>query len=454
VEPDAPVFDTTEEAILSPSRPERRPRLTLAFQAERPLEPPSTRVLSEAKVHTLRRALVPAPFGTSGSEIAIFDRFVSAPHATLHREQGRFWLRDERSKNGTFVDGRRIETCDLADGARIQIGGSFLVFRASEGAVGEQPFGEFATRCPGYAAHLRELGRVAPTDNAVLLRGETGTGKEVLARAVHRLSGRSGPFQAINCAALAPSVAQSELFGYRKGAFTGAAEDRPGLIRSADGGTLFLDEIGDLTEANQGLFLRVLQERELTPLGATRPIPAKFRLVSATHRALESMVEKGTFRADLFARIRGFTLRLLPLRERPEDVGALIAALLRRHAGARAEEVRFSLAAAKALFLHAWPLNVRELENALATALSLSFDGYLDEEHFPEAITDIPAPPPPPAELTAEEKQKRAELIEVLCRLHGNVAAAARELGVHRTQIYRWIRRYQITREEIFPASV
>jgi transcriptional regulator with PAS, ATPase and Fis domain len=285
---------------------------------------------------------------------------------------------------------------------------------------------------------------MARTSLPVVLRGESGTGKEVLARAVHRLSGRSGAFQAVNCAALAQSLAESELFGYRKGAFSGATEDRPGLIRSAQGGTLFLDEIGDLPLPLQGHFLRVLQESEVTPVGATRAVPVDFRLVAATHRDLEKMAAAGTFRADLLARIGGFTLELPPLRDRKEDLGMLIAALLHRHAGAAAEHVRFSLAAARALVHHDFRLNVRELEKALAVAVTLSEEGRIDVAHLPSGMPAKSDTAPPPQTLSPHAGARREQLIELLRTHKGNIAEVGRAVGKARMQIHRWMKRYGI----------
>jgi transcriptional regulator with PAS, ATPase and Fis domain len=260
---------------------------------------------------------------------------------------------------------------------------------------------------------------------------------------VHRLSRRPGRFQPINCAALAPSLLESELFGYRKGAFSGATEDRPGLVRSADKGTLFLDEIGDLPPPAQGVLLRVLQESEVLPVGDTRPVPVDFRLVVATHRPLEEMAAAGRFRHDLLARLAGFTLNVPPLRERREDLGALIAVLVNRHTPDRG--LRFSAAAARALFLHAWQLNVRELEKTLALGIALAPEGVIDLPHLPEHVRSASASKPASvAPLGEEELRRREELVLLLREHRGNVTAVAKVLGKARVQVQRWMRRYGI----------
>jgi transcriptional regulator with PAS, ATPase and Fis domain len=372
------------------------------------------------------------------------DKFLSSSHASLQRIFGRWLLEDAGSRNGTFVDGARVEKLDLKDGTVFEIGHSFFLFRAAAlEEPAQQPLESTGSLHPAYAAQLRALERAAGSGLPVVLRGETGTGKEVLARRVHELSRRPGAFQAINCAALAPTLLESELFGYRKGAFSGALEDRPGLVRSADKGTLFLDEIGDLPLPAQGAFLRVLQESEVLPVGGTRPVPVDFRLVVATHRDLEAMAEAGGFRKDLIARMSGFSLWLPPLRERKEDLGLLIGALLRRHAPGR--ELKFTAAAGRALLRHDWPLNVRELEKTLLVALALAPDRTIDLVHLPEPMRTAAAAEPPlvPA-LAPDEAQRREELLTLLREHHGNVTAVAKVLGKARVQVQRWMRRYGI----------
>jgi transcriptional regulator of acetoin/glycerol metabolism len=440
----APLDVTADDLGTQAEGLDRAASITLAFQAERPLDAPLRfplpgidAVLFSRGGDTVRAERVEKDAETQ-LRVEVPDRFLSSAHASVQRVFGRWLLEDKGSRNGTFVAGARVDHAELRDGAVFEIGHSFLVFRASAGA---QPDGVDSLQ-PDFAAQLLALARAAPTALPLVLRGESGTGKEVLARRAHALSGRSGAFQAINCAALSPALVESELFGYRKGAFSGATEDRPGLVRSADGGTLFLDEIGDLPLPAQGALLRVLQESEVLPVGGTRPVPVDFRLIVATHRDLEQMAAQGAFRHDLLARLGGFTVRLPPLRERREDLGALIAALLLRHAPGRA--LTFSHAAARALFLHGWPLNIRELERTLLLALALAPGGTIDLPHLPEALRTAPAVPPPAPDLPPEEAQRRDELVALLREHRGNVTAVARAMGKARVQVQRWVRRYRI----------
>jgi transcriptional regulator with PAS, ATPase and Fis domain len=245
----------------------------------------------------------------------------------------------------------------------------------------------------------------------------------------------------VNCGAIPQNLVESELFGHRKGAFSGADRDHPGLVRASDRGTLFLDEIGDLPPAAQAAFLRVIQEGEVVPVGGTRPERLDLRVVAATHRDLEEMVRAGTFRRDLLARLSGVTLELPTLRDRPEDVPLLIATLLRKLAPER-PDLKLAPEAARLLLEHHWPLNVRELEQALAGALALSGVGTIEREHLPAALRDPPAEAGP--ELTEEELRHRDQLIALLRQHRGNLSAVARVVGKGRTQVVRWVGRYRL----------
>jgi transcriptional regulator with GAF, ATPase, and Fis domain len=310
------------------------------------------------------------------------------------------------------------------------------------------------------AARFEQLKAIAASRVPVLVKGETGTGKELVASGLHVLSARPGAFQAVNCGALPATLVESELFGFRKGAFTSATEDRPGLIRAADRGTLFLDEIGDLPLPAQAALLRVLQEREVVPVGATRPVPVDFRLVTATHRDLDELVAKDRFRADLLARISGFALELPPLRERREDIGLIAARLLTRESGERAAGLAFTAEAVRVLLRYGWPLNIRELERCLQAAVVLAGSDTMDTAHFAPAVLasqGMPRRPDPAprasAELLSEEDVKRCQDISAALKAaKGNVTAAALALGKHRMQLYRWLRRYGIDPKTYRPA--
>jgi DNA-binding NtrC family response regulator len=434
-----------ESQVRKPGHPDSA-RVTVALQLERPHDAPLCVSLRGVQAVWLSRGKGPlaAERVRAGSEthlrIEIPDRYLSNNHASLQRILGNWLLEDKGSRNGTYIGEEKVSRSELQEGTVFQIGHTFCVFRAS--APDDLEAGAESLQ-PAFASQLRALARAAPTTLPIVLRGETGTGKEVLAKRVHQLSGRAGAFQAINCAAIAPGLVESELFGYRKGAFSGALEDRPGLIRSADKGTLFLDEIGDLPLPAQGALLRVLEESEVMPVGGTKALPVDFRLVVATHRDLEQMAQKTSFRPDLLARLTGFTVLLPPLRERFEDLGTLVSALLARHAPGG--ELRFTQAAGRALFRHPWPLNVRELEKALALAAALSPDGTIDLPHLPPAVREAKATPQDaPAELQPADQERRDELLGLLREHHGNVTAVAKVMGKARVQVQRWMRRYNI----------
>src|SRR5260370_34746266 len=323
---------------------------------------------------------------------------MSSSHAELRRAGEDWTLQDVGSKNGTFVNGHYCESvAALRDGDLIELGHTFFIFReaisTSDGSPRSLDSGELqpmaaalATLVPKLGEQFAKLEAIAPSPVSVVIHGESGTGKELVAHAIHKLSRRPGALVAVNCAALPQTLVESELFGYRKGAFSGATEDRTGLIRSADQGTLFLDEIGDLPASAQAVFLRVLQESEVVPLGATRPVKVDIRVLAATHRDLEALVGENRFRADLLARIAGFTLSLPTLRERREDLVLLFGTLLRRHFSNRAERVSFSSEAARAMLLYDCPLNVRYLEKCLTAAVVLPQFGTREEAHFPAPV--------------------------------------------------------------------
>ncbi|WP_433926127.1 sigma 54-interacting transcriptional regulator [Sorangium cellulosum] len=443
---------------------EPRPFLFLVLQCQRPLDPCAR--LSLDGVDEVRFGRGPVRSierrtegGRALLDVRLEDGWVSSRHARITRDGGRLRLEDLGSRNGTFVNGVPRQSAQLAEGDLIELGHTFFLFRevaapdedAGDAAPG-QPLG-LATFAPALADRFAALRAIAPANIPVVLQGESGTGKEVIARALHALSGRPGPFVAINCGALPDSLIESELFGHRKGAFSGAAEDRPGLIRAADRGTLFLDEIGDLPAMSQTAFLRVLQESEVVAVGATRPVKVDLRVVVATHRDLPAMVDRGDFRGDLFARLSGFVLELPPLRRRREDLGLLIASLLRRAAPDRAAEIALSCEAARALLLREWRLNVRELEKCLATAIVLAGSGRVELDHLPPPAgmtrtpTELPrldAQPGEPQRPAAEDQARREALIRLFREHRGNISAVARAMGKGRTQIHRWIARYGI----------
>jgi two-component system response regulator FlrC len=305
---------------------------------------------------------------------------------------------------------------------------------------------------PQSLALLTLAERIAASDIPVLLEGPTGTGKEVLARFVHRLSARAqGPFVAVNCAAMPEAMLEALLFGHRKGAFTGAAEAGEGLFRAADGGTLLLDEIGELPLALQSKMLRALQEGEVLPLGATRPVKVDVRVVAATNRQLTAEVEAGRFREDLLYRLNVFPLRLPALRDRPGDIAPLAFGMLLRHAAAPGRPGWFTPEALALLEAHAWPGNVRELENVIRRAILLADGaGVIGAEGivFDTAVRPVGDPAtaaPPLTRLIAPRSlsdvafaSEAQAILAALASHGGNRAATARSLGIsERTLRYR-----------------
>jgi DNA-binding NtrC family response regulator len=279
----------------------------------------------------------------------------------------------------------------------------------------------------------------------MLLVGETGTGKEVAARAIHARSGRKGELVAINCGALPATLMEAELFGHSRGAFSGAVTARLGLVRSADKGTLFLDEIGELAPTAQAALLRVLQEREVLPVGEDRPVVVDLRLVAATQRDLNAAVREGRFRPDLYARLAGHVVSLPALRDRREDIGLLIEDIRANH-----RPIRFAPAALRVLLRYDWPLNIRELEQAISTAIALAPGDVVKPEHLPAVVRSgrtrgaAELPPAVGLELDDDDHSLRATLTDLLSRHEGNVVAVAKALGKERSQIYKWVKRVGI----------
>jgi DNA-binding NtrC family response regulator len=295
---------------------------------------------------------------------------------------------------------------------------------------------------------LKLAEHVAPTESTVLIQGESGTGKEVVARYIHNLSTRAdGPFLSINCGALPENLLESELFGHVKGSFTGAVRDKQGLFAAARGGSFFLDEVGEMPPSLQVKLLRVLQEREAIPVGATEAIPVDVRIIAATNRDLEEEIRRGNFRSDLFYRLNVIALNLPPLRERRDDLLLLLEAFLQTMAQEGGTEPKaLSSDALDAVMVYEWPGNVRELENALEHAVVLSRGSLIEGASLPERITKRRKEP-----LVAERSYRnptlevieRAYIMWVLQAEGGNKTRAAEVLGIDPSTLYRKLSRYE-----------
>ena len=316
--------------------------------------------------------------------------------------------------------------------------------RERAGATVTRPIG----KAKRFLEVLRLAEHVAPTDSTVLIGGESGTGKEVIARYIHNLSTRSdGPFLSINCGALPENLLESELFGHVKGSFTGAVRDKQGLFAAARGGSFFLDEVGEMPASLQVKLLRVLQEREVIPVGATEAIPVDVRMLAATNRDLEEEVRRGNFRSDLFYRLNVIAVNLPPLRERRDDLIPLIELFLENLSQESGGEPRaLASDALDAVTVYEWPGNVRELENALEHAVVLSKGPLIEASALPERITRRKKEP-----LVAERSYKnptlevieRSYIMYVLQAEGGNKTRAAEVLGIDPSTLYRKLSRYE-----------
>jgi two-component system, NtrC family, response regulator GlrR len=301
---------------------------------------------------------------------------------------------------------------------------------------------EMVTRSPAMEAVLREARMVASTDASVLIQGESGTGKELLARAIHKASARAGaPFVAVNCGAMPENLLESELFGYIKGAFTGALRDSPGLLQSAHGGSVFLDEIGDMPAALQVKLLRTLQERKVRPLGATREIAIDVRILCATHRDLEKEMAQGRFREDLFYRLNVVSFVIPALKDRREDIALLANGFLKELAARYSRPARHFAAEAMELMMNArWPGNVRQLRNVVEKAVALSAEATVSSSVVERAIKHQAQEV---ASLDDAKKEfEREYLVRLLKQTRGNITQAAKLAQRNRSEFYSLLHRH------------
>jgi transcriptional regulator of acetoin/glycerol metabolism len=450
---------STTEDTGDPRGLDARPHLYLVLDAHRPLAAPVRLALGDVEEVVLGRGsgrLVEASSGDGTRRLVVRtdDRRMSSTHARIQKLLRRWVIEDSGSKNGTLVNGVARTRVPLADGDVIELGHTFFLFREAvlsdprDPAVLDArdlapPVPGMATLLPGLARDFDRLASVACSPAPIVVEGETGTGKEVMAQAVHRISGRAGAFVAVNCGALPRDLVEGELFGHKKGAFSGATEDRAGLVRSAHRGTLFLDEIGDLPAPAQAALLRVLQEHEVRPIGETRATPVDLRVVAATHRSLDAMVTAGEFRADLLNRLAGHRFALPPLRARREDLGLILGALLARLADGDAAAPSLHPRAARALLGHGWPGNVRELEQCVGSALALArAAGSIELEHLPQAVQRVLGGGS--TGRGSADAGQREEILALLREHQGNVSAVAKHMGKARMQVQRWLKRYAI----------
>jgi two-component system response regulator GlrR len=391
------------------------------------------------------------------NDLVLDDPRVSGVHLELRRAGDRVHIRDAGSTNGTWIGLHRVFEAELAVGGEITVGTTVLRIDLDDAATparrsGTSSFGELIGRSPEMLELFATLERVAPKDLTVLVQGETGTGKEEVARAIHSRSPRAAaPFVVIDATALPESLAESLLFGYERGAFTGADQRRAGFFEAAHGGTVFLDEVGDLPAAIQAKFLRVLERHEITRVGGTTQVRTDVRVVAATHRDLRHEIEAGRFREDLFFRLSQIRLVLPPLRDRPADVAALCSKILAQIAG-REAPIALEPGALAQLEAQPWPGNVRELRNVLVRAAALAsgplicrgdvageglgFRGSRQERSALDLSGPFAA-----AKESAVERFESAYLAALMRRCAGNLSLAARKAELTRNHLRDLLKR-------------
>ncbi len=431
------------------------------------------------------------------ADILVPQPAVSRSHARIGYDGQRWTIRDLGARNGTLVNGVFVEFCALQHDDDIRVGDAFFKFVAAD-AEGFVKYRIDGAALNAYATPSGVVGgfqlariaaaleRIAKSPISVMLLGESGTGKEVFARQVHDWSGRTGSFCALNCAAIPHNLLESELFGYRRGAFSGADHDHVGHVRAANQGTLFLDEVGDLPLEAQAKLLRVLQTKEVLPLGATSPETVDVRILCATHRDLGAMQLEQTFRGDLYARLNEYSVTLPPLRTRKEDVYALCLEFLRLH---KRPDMELTVPYMTGILHYDFPYNVRELEALIKRGIALADDSTLGAAHLSaevhEKMRDYgrrqgsdsapltsppmhqrpPAPSWQPPPLPRDPKPQgvapstrsavipnavvayvptEEELRRVLGATGGNVAAVGRHFGKERMQVHRWMKKLGI----------
>ncbi len=374
------------------------------------------------------------------ADLRLDDPGASRLHARLERRGDTVLVTDLGSRNGTWVDGAQVGKAGVLAALHsvVRVGRSLFVVADVAPYARPRP-----PELPGMigSASLDDardaLVTIGPTRSPVLALGETGTGKEVVARLVHELSQRPGPFVALNCAAVPAELVDAELFGHARGAFSGATRERTGLFRTAHGGTLFLDEIGEMPAAVQAKLLRTLETGEVRPVGDDQSLLVDTRVVAATNRDVDELIESGAFRGDLLHRLAGLRVRLPPLRERREDVPLLSLAF------AHAVAAEVSSAALEALMLHPWPGNVRELRNVIAAAVEVARrkgrSEITDQDVVPLLV--LPSVRRGPAARADQEQQRISDALE---RASGDVANAAALLGMGRSALYEALRRLNL----------
>jgi len=379
------------------------------------------------------------------SDLQVRDPYVSLKHCQFEKRPNGFYVRDLKSLNGVKLNGVRITEGQLLPGAEITLGTTQFIFQSYDSTSNSQC--PMTSKNRAWQDQLNRFPSIARTDIPIFIKGESGTGKEVVAQTLHQLSHRRhGPLVSVNCSALTESLVESELFGHVKGSFTGATFDRKGAFEAAREGTLFLDEIGDLPLCLQPKLLRAIENSEIRPVGSDKILPTNVRIISATHKNIEKMIEKDLFRADLYFRIHVIKVDIPALRNRPEDFDDLIYRFCRE------SRVSFSVAALETLRTHSWQGNIRELKNIVAKATALFPQTRILPSHLPELLdsklelkpraivieNDLKGDLPPLQE--AEREMIKTRLIA-----NGyNQRRTAAELGIPKSTLHDRIKNYKI----------
>lgn len=458
---DSDALDTlkTARSRSRSSEPQRLPpTLVKMLSAEDLRLPPERHWLEGCEEIRICRGR-PAAVRRAGEvlEIALDDPYASARHAVLKAAEGGFLVLDAGSTNGTFVDGQQLAQGEerLVRAALLEVGHTFFHLRAeargTRELIGDAEREGPLTFNPEFALGLAAAERLVKRTHDLLITGESGAGKEVVARWLHAISGRSGPLVALNCAAFPEQLLEDELFGHLKGAFSGAQSDRLGLLRAAHQGTLLLDEVGDMPAPLQAKLLRVIEDRRVRPLGSEQEVQVDVQVIAATHRDLRALVAEGRFRQDLLARLGLLPLFVPPLRDRREDFGLLVRRILGELPGGL-ERIRFELDALRMLLLYEWPMNVRELRRTLMAAVDLARGDegapiVVGPQHLPPTVHPR-AVVAPGRKLSPADEQLRQRLVALLAESRGNVAAVARALGKPRTHVQRLMARLGVHRAD------
>jgi DNA-binding NtrC family response regulator len=416
--------------------------------------------------HTLEKSVITVG-ALEDNDVVLHDPTVSRYHCKIVEEDQGYTLVDLGSTNGTFLNKIRIREAFLKPGSVIQVGKSEVRFHPVEEKVEIEPspadrFGGIIGRDVKMREIFGILEKIAPSGVTVVIEGETGTGKEVVSRAVHEASPRrGGPFMVIDCGAVPASLIESELFGHERGSFTGAIMTRQGLFEMAHGGTVFLDEIGELSLDLQPKLLRVLEQREIKRVGGTKAIPIDVRVIAATNRNLEREVREGRFREDLFYRLSVVRIFVPPLRDRREDIPLLVKHFLKTHglnrdADGRPRVTKVDRDAMDAMKTYDWPGNVRELVNVLSRAVSFSEGGRLAVEDLAPHVRGEPEDVRADLSLPFKEAKERwvasferDYLVALLKKHRANISHAAREADIDRKYFRKLMRKYRISAADL-----